>query len=790
MTTLLREAYQSMRSLARRPGLAVTIVLTVVLGIGSTTAIFSIVDAMFLRPLALKSPDRLILIEESKKGKPSNGNPLRLADWRSQVPGLESATGFYSEKLVLTGRGDAERVRALRTFGSIFAVLGVEPQIGRAFSAREEAGEPVVLLSDGYWHRRFGGDAAMLGQTLELDGKPHTIVGILPRQFTYPERVDVLVPAPVEIQHASRKASFLPTIARMKSGVRLAEVQTQLATVAERLRGLYPATDKDLSARAVPLQASDADEAAAPVLAVMGTVTLVLLTACINVAGLLLARAAERQREASIRVSLGAGRVSLIRLYLLESGLLAAAGCVVGLAFAAFGLQGLKAILPSDLPRMEAAAIDGRVMLFAVLLSLLCAVAFGIGPAWQSARAAMGSSQRPRDARAFFVRRALVAGQVALSLVLLIGAGLLGESFLRMQKKPLGFTPANVLTVNISFPWDAPNTRVEAFREQALDGFSAIPGVISAGWGDRLPMSGGTQSGPIGIRNRQLPPGLSEASTYHRAASETYFQAIGIPLKLGRIFKSGRHEAVVNETLAKKFFPDGGAIGSFLTFDPAPKPGRPQQWLEIVGITGDVRQASAEMIAPAEVYVSGQDLAWPLSSFVLRIQGDANSTIPAVREAVRRIAPNQVIDSIGTMEGRMDEAFREPKLESWLVFGFAMTALGLTVLGIYGVMSSDVIQRTREIGVRIAVGARPGEVLAMMVRRGLLTVIPGILLGILGAAAMSRLLSRLLVGVDPLDGFVFGAAPILLIMIGLAASYLPARRAAKTDPVIALRQDS
>jgi predicted permease len=359
MTTILREAYQSIRNLGRRPGLAITIVLTLALGIGSTTTVFSVVDAVFLRPLALKSPDRLIVIQESRNGRETNGNAARLADWRTQVPGLESAAGFYSEKLALTGRGEAERVIALRTFGPLFSVLGLEPQLGRSLTPEEESGqgERVVLLSDGYWRRRFGGDAGLLGETLNIDGAPYTVVGILPKQLEYPEGIDVLVPASVELQRGSRKASFLPAIARMKPGVTRREIDAQLGTVADRLRRLYPATDRDLTARAVPLLESETAESRVPVFALFGAVILVLLTACINVAGLLLARGAERRREASIRISLGASRLAMARLYSIECLILVSAGCAGGLAVAAFGLEGLKAILPADTPRLDTAVL-------------------------------------------------------------------------------------------------------------------------------------------------------------------------------------------------------------------------------------------------------------------------------------------------------------------------------------------------------------------------------------------------------------------------------------------------
>ncbi len=358
-----------------------------------------------------------------------------------------------------------------------------------------------------------------------------------------------------------------------------------------------------------------------------------------------------------------------------------------------------------------------------------------------------------------------------------------------MYKTPLGFVPSKVLTVNISFPWDAPDRRVEEFRQQALDSFSSLPGVISVGWGDRLPLGGGTQSGPIAVRDRQLPEVLREESTYHRAASQAYFQTLGIPLRAGRIFESGKHEAVINETLAKKFFPGSEALGKFITFDVKPKPSRQVAWFRIVGIVGDIRQNATDGAPQAEAYASGEDVSWPLSSFVLRVQGDPTALISGVRQAIRRIDPSQVIDSFSTMDARLNATFREPALRSLLILGFAITALALTLLGVFGVLSSEVTQRTREIGIRIAIGAKPGQVVGLMTHRSLKTLAAGIAAGLAGAAALTRFVASLLFGVRPLDGTAFLGAALAVAATGVLATYLTARRGAGINPVDSLRSE-
>jgi predicted permease len=788
----LRELLQSVRSLRRKPGLAIAIIATLALGIGSTTAMFSIIDSVLLKPLPLPESGRLMVIEESKNGEISHGNPQRLNDWSRQLAGIEGATGFYSERVVWSTGGSPERVEALRSFGSFLKVLGIAPLRGRAFTEAEEAGvgQGVAILTESFLIRRFGRDTDVLGQNIQLSDLPYVIIGVA--QLPYPEGIDVILPAPLAVQKASRKASFLETIVRLRQGVKKPEISAQIATVAARLRTQYPQTDGTLSARPISLLDHETSGARTQVVALMAAVGFLLLTGCVNIAGLLLARAAERRKEAAIRMSLGSGRWGLIRLYAFESLVLAIAGGAAGLGVAAFGLEGLKRILPGDLPRLATASLDWRVALFALAASLLCAVLFGLAPAWAaSTETSFGAaSVKPRDRSGFQVRKWFVAAQVALSMVLLAGAGLLGETLLRMERVPLGFTPAHLLTVNINFPWDAPDSRVEEFRNRALESFSAMPGVASVGWGDRLPMAGGTQSGPILIRNRELPPALAEEQAYHRAASASYFETLGIPLKSGRVYREAKHEAVINEELLHKYFPAGDAIGRYVTFDVKPKPGRPQEWFEIVGVVGSVRQGAADESAPPEVYVSGHDISWPLTSFVLRVRDQPAPVIAALRDQVRRIDPHQVVDSIAPMDERLSSAVEEPRSRWWLVCAFAFSALILASMGIYGVLASEVVARTREIGIRMAVGARPREVQSLMIRGGMIPVLFGIAAGVAVASMLTRYLKSLLFGIQPLDPGVFLAACLTLLAAALTASFIPARRAANLDPALAMRRDA
>lgn len=799
--SVVRDIRLALRSLSRRPALALTAIGSLALGIGANSAIFSIVDAVLLEALPLPHPDRLVVIEESKNGETSGSNPARMADWGSQVRDLEAVTGFYSEGLVYTGGGNPERLKAIRTLGRPLAVLGVRPLLGRGFTPAEEAslGDRVAMMGERFWRRRFGADPHLLGRSLSLSGEPFVVIGILPDRLGYPEKFDLFAPAPLDVQRASRQAGFLRVVARLKPEAALKGIQAQLSTVAARLAQQYPKSDAGRSARAVLLQEDLVGEARLPLLLLLGTVGLVLLITCVNIASLLLARAAERRREAAIRVSLGAGRGGLMQLYLVESLVLAFAGGSLGLGLAAVSLASLKSLLPGDIPHLADAHLDLRVVAFSFLLSAICGLAFGLAPAWHAARVSPGGGMREggragRSIGGLRTRRFLVIAEVMLSVVLLVGVGLLGKSLLLLRRAPLGFQAGSVLTVKIDFPWNTPDTKLDGFTARALEGFAAIPGVSASGVVDRLPLEGESQSGAVALNGGELPPELVEKPVSHRAASPGYFTALGVPLKAGRLLREranreGPREAVVNETLARLYFPEGRALGRQITFDTKPENGKTPIWLEIVGIVGDVRMTPSQSAQMPEVFVLPRDTYWPMSSFVLRTQGNPQALIPAVRAAVRRIDPEQVIDGISTLDEGIQVSTSEPRIRVWLVGAFACIAVWLAALGLYGVLASDVAQRTHEIGVRLALGASRDRVSGMIFLKGTAMVLAGLLLGLAGATALARWIGSLLFGVHPIDASVLASVSVVMALLGAAASYFPAVRAAEVDPGVALRHE-
>ena len=798
---LARDVRLAGRTLSRRKGLVFTAVCSLALGIGANSAVFSVIDAVLLRPLPLPRPDRLVVIEESKHGEASGSNPARLADWASQVTDLAAVAGFYGEGLILTGGAEPVRLRAVRTFGRPLDVLGVRPLRGRGFTPAEEAGrsDRVALVGEGLWRRRFGADPRLLGRALTLSGQPYLVIGVVPDGLGYPADLDLLIPAPPDVQQTSRHAGFLKIVARMKPAATLAGLRAQLTTVARRLARQYPETDAGRGARPVPLREDQSGGARLPLLILLGTVAMVLLIACVNIASLLLARAAERQREAAIRAALGAGRGGLIRLYLVESLLLAVAGGGLGLLLATALLTALKDLLPADTPRLASAHLDPRVVGFGLLLSLLCGLAFGLAPAWQASRRQSAGGLRDgvrsgTSAGELRTRRILVAVQVMLSVVLLVGVGLLAKSLFAMRGAPLGFRPDSVLTVKINFPWDTPKPRLESFAAQALESFAALPGVERVGLADRLPFEGGSQSGPIAVEGRPLSPQLAERPVSHRAASAGYFRAMDIPLRSGRFLRDGAgpdgpREALVNEALAKAYFPAGEALGRRITFDVKPEKGQPPVWFEIAGVVGDVRLTADQEAPMPEVFVLPRDTYWPLERFVLRAAGAPGALAPAVRRAVHRIDPDLPVDEIAGMDEAVDLATADSRVRVRLLAGFAVIALWLAALGLYGVLASDVAQRTHEIGVRLALGADPDRVSRAVLGKGLSIVLAGLLLGLGGSVALGRWLGALLFGVQPLDPTVLVGVSLTMLAVAAAASYLPASRAAEVDPGIALRHE-
>ena len=780
---LLRDIRLACRSLWRRPGLAATILASLALGIGATSAIFSVVDAVLLRPFHLADPGRVFSLDETRHGPPAhNSNPARLADWARQSASLAAVYGFYGEGLTLTGQGAPERIRTWRTVGDPLTVLGVQPFMGRGFTEHERQGlEPVALLDYKFWKNRFNGDAQVLGRSLTLGGRAFIVVGVLPADFDYPGDIDAWIPAGPEVQTYSRRASFLGGVARLRSGALVSAAQAELDTVSRRLQQQYPATDSAIAARLTPLRESVTHEARKPLLILLATVGFVLLMACVNTASLLLARSSERSREAAIRVALGAGTGSLIRLYLIESLVLAACGGGLGIVLASLSVDALVRLLPADLPRTSGIHLDLRVVAVSFAASLFCGLLFGLVPALQAARF---SSRLRAGYDRLWTRRLLVVSQVALSAILLVGVGLLAKSLFLLLRTPLGFEPAQITTVQINLPWDTEATVLQQFYTRTLDALSEIPGVRSAGVIDRLPLQGGAQSGRIAVRGATLPPDLKVRAISYRGTSPGYFSALGIPLEAGRLLRDSR-EMVVNDALARRFFPDGRALGQYITFDVDPESRRAAVWYRVVGIVGNVRQEPTQAAPVPEAFLAMRDVYWPMANFVLRTDGNVNA---AIRSVLSRVNPDQVV-RISSLDRELNATVREPRVRVWLVGSFALAALLLAAIGVYGLLASDVTQRTQEIGLRMALGADPRSILRSVVRRAFKLVIAGLALGILGAAVLTRFLQSVLYAVATNDIAVFAWAVVILFAVAFSAAYLPAMRAAGIAPAVALRHE-
>ncbi len=800
-----RESGQALRGLRRRPGLVVTAILSLGLGIGATSAIFSVVDAVLLKPLPIPDADAVVFVREARNGEVIGGNVMRLRDYREQSTSFQSLAGFYGESATMPGADGPQRFAVVRSFGPVLSLLQANPQQGRGFTKDEEdgIGAPVAVLTHATWQRRFGGDATIVGRTLTLEGIGVTIIGVLPSTFQYPADVDLLIPAGLDLQRAGRRGNYFTIVGRLNEGVTLAAAQTEVQGLAQRFGSQYPDTDKGLSATLIGVQESETADARGPLLLLLGAVAVVLLVACVNIASLLLARAAERGHEAAVRVALGAGRSSLLRLYLMESGWLALAGGTVGLGLAWVGVPILRRILPGGLPRLAEATLDWRVALFTLATAVGCGLLFGLIPAWQASRAT-GTASALRDGGRsttsggrLLIRRGLVVLQVTLSMMLLVAAGLLGESLYRMRHTPSGVMAQQVLTVRIGFSWDTDGERLHRFYRQAIEELGVLPGVVSVGLTDRLPLEGESQSRTLRLQDEAAPgvAALTDKNLSFRLVSRDYFSTVGVPLRSGRVWQESSAEArprelVVNETFARRYLAAGRpAEGTRLTFDVKPEGGRAPVWYEIVGVVGDIRQTLSQPEQPPEVFLPYGDGYWPLAVLVLRTQGDPAAVIPRIRSVIGRIAPDQVIDRIGPLTGDLAEVSRESQVRTWLVGAFASVALLLAAIGLFGVLSSDVSQRRQEIGVRLALGAEAGQVRWMMIRHGLVVALIGLAAGTAGALALGQVLASTLYGVTPRDASAFLGAGVVLFLVALVASYLPARAASTIDPVTALRRE-
>lgn len=801
MRTLIQDLRFAMRVLIKRPGFALVAIFTLALGIGANSAIFSVVNAVLLRPLPFQEPGQLIKLWESYPRGFGTVSVPNLNDWREQNSSFIGIAAFQTAGYSLQGGDYSERIPAAAVSANFFDVLGVQPRLGRGFQPGEDeqGRNRVAILTDALWQRRFNSDSTIVGKTVLLGGENYEVVGVMPPQFRYPSRLtEILVPLDISpALRANRSNHFLMTLGRLKPGVTLAQARDQMVAIARRIEEQNKDGQAGRNVRLIPLQEEVVQNVRAALLVLFGAVGLVLLIGCVNVANLLLARAAGRRREIAIRVALGAGRGRLIRQFLTESILLSVAGGLVGLLIAKWGVSILIALASGVLPRAGEIGLDTRVLAFTFGLSVLTGIAFGLAPALQSSRSdvqtalkdsgnAGSSPQRNR------LRSWLVVAEVSAALVLLIGAGLLLKSFWQLQRMDAGLRPENVVTMSLALPQAKYSTSeaTDAFHGQLLQRVNALPGVQATGMINYLPLQQWGVNGDVYIEgDPPYAPGQAPNAEY-RTVSGDYFQALGIPLISGRFFEAtdGANTptvVLVNQALVKSYLGNKNPIGAHLLQN-----GKPE--ITIVGVVGDVKQSGLTQASRPEIYFSYQQVPETLKrsmSLVIRTVGEPTAVVAAVRGELRGIDPNQPIYNIKTMSTVIDESVSDHRLNMSLLGIFAALALVLASIGIYSVMSYTVTQSTREIGIRMALGAQTSEVLKLVIGHGLMLTIVGVVIGILGAFALTRLLANLLFGVTTTDPVIFASVPLVLIIVAALACYLPARRAMKLDPVVALRQE-
>jgi putative ABC transport system permease protein len=805
---VLQDLRYGLRTLRKHPGFTAVAVIALALGIGANTAIFSVVNTVLLRPLPYKEPDRLVMVweDDTKSGYPRDTPAAaNYIDWRDQNKVFEGMAALADQSFNLTGLGDPERLEGKRASANLFQLLGVEPLLGRGFLPEDDrpGGGRVAVLSHGLWQRRFGADPKVVGRSLELNGQSYEVVGVMPQgfQFLSPE-YELWVPIGFTQQEAaSRGRHYLQVVARLKPGVSFEQAQAEMSTIAARLQQQYPENNADLGAAVVPLHEQVVGDIKPALLILLGAVGFVLLVACANVANLLLARAAARQKEIALRVALGASRARLVRQFLTESVLLAALGGVLGLLLALWGVSLLKAFIPDSISQVRAIAVDAKVLGFTLLVSLLTGLIFGLAPATQASNFNLNETLKEggRDASAGNkgkrIRSLLVVAEVAVSLVLLVGAGLLINSFLRLRAVEPGFKPGNLLTMSLVLPQQKypDSARRAAFYDELIRRVEAVPGVKSAAIVNWIPLIRQGDSTSITIEGRPPAEPGKENMMVTRVVNPHYFQTMGVQLARGRAFDGSQDRAdspgavIVSETAARRYWPGEEALGKRIAVGRVESP---DDWLTVVGVVNDVKQFQLDAEPRPQMYLSYTQAGFFAPRYlIVSTSVEPLSMASAVRGTVWSIDRDQPVSHVRTMEDVLSESIARQRFSMLLLGIFAGVALLLAAVGLYGVMSYTVAQRTREIGLRMALGAQRGDVLRLVVGQGLKLVLVGVALGLVAASMLTRLMSSLLFGVSPTDPATLAIISLVLVFVALLASYVPARRATKVDPLIALRYE-
>ena len=801
MRSLLQDVRYAARRLRKSPGFALVAVGALTLGIGANTAIFSVVNSVLLRPLPYPEPEQLVQVWETRPrmNMPrTEVAPHEFLAWAGQSQSFRQLAANDSTEYNLTGRGEPERVTGALVTASYFPLLGVSPARGRAFLAEEDepGKENVVVLGHELWQSRFNSDPSVVGQSVSLDGVPCTVVGVMPRGFSLPNGAELARPIAFSAADRAKAGShFLNVYGRLKEGVTLAQAEGEMAAVAGRVEQDFGEANVGHRVVLVPLHEQVVGGARTALLVLLGAVGLVLLIACANVANLLLARAAGRRREVAVRSALGASRWRIVRQLLAESLLLSALSGAAGLLLAVWGVDLLVSLDPTGVQRAGEVTLDWRVLGFTLGLSLLTGLLFGLAPALQASKADFNESLKEggRSAQGLGrsrLRGALVVSEVALTLVLLVGAGLLVKSFRQLLAVESGLDPHGVLTMDVSLPRAkyAERQQITSFYERLVEQAASLPGVEAAGAVSVLPLAGNDNSNFVQIEGRPpLPPGQALRAG-RRNVSADYFRALGIRVKRGRAFSASDSNGappvvVINEAMARSFFAGEDPVGKRIrTGDRSP-------WVEVVGVVGDVRHRGLDVDTRPEMFFPHPQAPSRQMTLAVRASGDPLALAGPLRERVRELDRDQPVGNVKTMETWVAESVASRRFSVLLLGVFACVAAGLAALGLYGVVSYSVAQRTHEIGLRVALGARPRDVLRLVIRQGMILTLLGTAVGLLAALALTRVMSGLLFGVGATDAATFVTVPLLLVAVALLACYLPARRATKVDPMVALRHE-
>ncbi len=812
MDRLLQDLRHAVRMLVRTPLFTSVVIFTLAVGIGANTAMFSVVNAVLLQPLPFADADRVVDINEVEVRDRTRGAiaPANFVDWRAQASSFDAMSVYAVRNMnVATAGGEPERVPGAMTSSTFFTVLGVQPLLGRAFVPGDaEPGQTdAAVLGYGFWQRRFGGAADVIGQSIRINGDPFTVVGVMPASMAFPARAELWIPSAYDLPpggggdpRENRGAHYLRGVARLGPGVAVATAGAELEGISQQLARAYPDTNGNFVAAVTPLQDVLVRSARTPLLVLLGAVLCVLLIVVANVANLMMARATVRARELAIRAALGAGRRDLVRQLLTESLLLAFVGGILGILLAFWSVDLILALEPGEIPRVAPIAVDGQALAFALVLSMLTGVLFGVVPAWQASRPELQSTLKDStrgttgDGHRHIARMGLVLAEVSLSLVLLVGAGLLFRSLMSLLDVPLGFEPSRITTMQVAPAGDGYRTRDEllGYWDQVIERVGAAPGVQSVAVTSTPPMGGQFSILSYSVAGKpELPPTQAPLSHY-ATVSPGFFSTLGIPIVQGREFTRSDaipnpRTVVINEALARREFPDQNPIGQRFSFGPGPD--GEDQWLEVVGVAANIRQYGIEQDPVPTLYsVHTAAPGQPLTVLV-RAAGEPSSVAGAVRGALQSIDPALPITRMRPLDEVIGASLTQRRFNMTLLAVFAGIALVLAIAGIYGTVAYAVAQRTQELGIRVALGATRGEVLRLVLWDGLRPVALGLIVGLAGAFALRTTLDRLVYGVTTSDPITFIALPLFLALVAFVASLIPALRASRVDPMTALRVD-